>query len=169
MLLQIPLASGGRDLAPFAGRIGVIEDGFLKVEIQPWLAEKLQVRPGSVVVVDNLEGEFRITGTDEEEPNQAPEPTRLNARLADEAQLPSWLIFDVRRKEEVSGGRSMAGEEDEHDRNHWLEAALSALSWRSACKRRSGWRRGGRIAMEVGQQIDSIASRSRTERSVLCG
>lgn len=76
MLLQIPLDSGGRDLASFAGRIGRIEDGYLKVEILPWLAEKLGVRPGSVVIVDNLEGEFRITRAEEEEPVQPSDTTR---------------------------------------------------------------------------------------------
>lgn len=76
MLLQIPLEAGGLDLAPAAGKIGRIENGFLIVEILPWLAEKLNIHPGSIVAVDNLENKFRITRTDDEEPIQPPEPTR---------------------------------------------------------------------------------------------
>lgn len=78
MLLLIPLEAGGRDLAPSAKSIGRVDDGFLKVEILPWLAEKLEVHTGSIVVVDNLEGKFRITRTDEEEPIQPPMPARGN-------------------------------------------------------------------------------------------
>jgi len=75
MLLQIPLDAGGSDLAPFAKGIGRVEDGCLKVEVLPWLAEKLHIHSGSTVVVDNLEGKFRITRADEE-PIQLPETTR---------------------------------------------------------------------------------------------
>ncbi len=73
-MLLIPLEAGGRDLAPYAKGIGVISDGFLQVEVQPWLAEKLDVHLGSLVDVDNLEGKFRITRTGEEEPNQSLQP-----------------------------------------------------------------------------------------------
>ena len=75
MMLLIPLEAGGRDLAPFAKDIGGIADGYLKVEIRPWLAEKLDVHVGSLVSVDNLEGKFRITRTGEEWPSQSLEPT----------------------------------------------------------------------------------------------
>lgn len=78
MLLLIPLDAGGRNLAPSAKGIGRVEDGFLKVEILPWLAEKLEVHTGSIVVVDNLDGKFRITRTDEAERSQPPVPTRGN-------------------------------------------------------------------------------------------
>jgi hypothetical protein len=64
MLLRIPLDAGGAELAPLAKGIGRVEEGFLNVEIQPWLAEKLGIRAGSVVAVDNLEGKFRITRTE---------------------------------------------------------------------------------------------------------
>jgi hypothetical protein len=80
LMLQIPLAAGGKDLALAAGSIGHIEGEFLKVEILPWLAEKLEIQKGSIVVIDNLEGKFRITRTDETEPNQAPEPTAPSGR-----------------------------------------------------------------------------------------
>jgi len=43
------------------GRIGEIDGEFLKVVIQPWLAEKLRIRAGSLVIVDNLNGKFTIT------------------------------------------------------------------------------------------------------------
>lgn len=74
MLLQIPLDAGGRDLAPFAKGIGQVEGEFLVVEVLPWLAEKLHVHVGSKVIVDNLEGKFRITRNDEE-PIQPPQTT----------------------------------------------------------------------------------------------
>ena len=74
MLLLIPLDEGGRDLAPFAKGIGHVEDDCLKVEILPWLAEKLHVHVGSKIIVDNLEGKFRITRNDEE-PIQPPQTT----------------------------------------------------------------------------------------------
>jgi hypothetical protein len=74
MLLQIPLDAGGRDLAPFAKGIGQIVGDFLVVEVLPWLAEKLHVHVGSEVIVDNLEGKFRITRNDKE-PIQPPQTT----------------------------------------------------------------------------------------------
>jgi hypothetical protein len=74
MLLQIPLDAGGRDLAPFAKGIGQIEGDFLVVEVLPWLAEELHVHVGSQVIVDNLEGRFRITRNDDE-PIQPPQTT----------------------------------------------------------------------------------------------
>ena len=75
MVLLIPLEAGGRDLAPFTKGIGGVSDGYLKIEIRPWLAEKLDVHVGSLVDVDNIEGKFQITRTGEEWPNKPPEPT----------------------------------------------------------------------------------------------
>lgn len=77
MFLLIPLEAGGSDLAESAGKIGRIEAGVLKVEILPWIAEKLDIHVGSVVTVDNLEGEFRITRTGEDWPIQTTHPTTL--------------------------------------------------------------------------------------------
>ena len=48
-------------LAPLAKRIGDIDGEFLKVVIQPWLAEKLRIATGSLVIVDNVTGGFTIT------------------------------------------------------------------------------------------------------------
>ena len=70
MLLLIPLDAGGTDLSKSAGKIAYIEDGYLKVEIKPWMAEKLDIHIGSLVSVDNLDGEFRITRINEDLPNQ---------------------------------------------------------------------------------------------------
>jgi hypothetical protein len=53
--------AGGDKLAPLARGIGVVENGFLIVIIKPWLAEKLKISPGSLVVVDNANGKFTIT------------------------------------------------------------------------------------------------------------
>ena len=48
-------------LAPLAKGIGEIDGEFLKVVIQPWLAEKLRIGAGSLVIVDNASGKFTIT------------------------------------------------------------------------------------------------------------
>jgi hypothetical protein len=61
LVILIPLDAGGDALAPLAKGIGIVEGDCLKVTIQPWLAEKLRIRIGSLVVVDNLDGKFRIT------------------------------------------------------------------------------------------------------------
>lgn len=61
LILHIPLSAGGQQLAPLAVGIGQIEGDFLRVVIKPWLAEKLRIGEGSLVVVDNKNGKFTIT------------------------------------------------------------------------------------------------------------
>ncbi len=61
LTLRIPLKAGGDQLAPFARGIGQIEGNYLNVLIKPWLAEKLRIEEGSLVVVDNRNGKFTIT------------------------------------------------------------------------------------------------------------
>jgi hypothetical protein len=61
LTLRIPLAAGGDKLAPLAGQISEVDDENLNVVIQPWLAEKLRIGVGSLVIVDNLNGKFTIT------------------------------------------------------------------------------------------------------------
>lgn len=61
LVLKIPLALGGGQLAPFARRIGNVEGHHLKVVIPEWLAAKLNVDEGSKVLVDNENGKFTIT------------------------------------------------------------------------------------------------------------
>ena len=61
LTLRIPIALGGDKLAPLARGIGHIEADFLCILIKPWLAEKLRVETGSLVVVDNKNGKFTIT------------------------------------------------------------------------------------------------------------
>ena len=61
LVLRIPLAAGGDKLAPLARGIGEIDGEYLNVVIQPWLAEKLRVAAGSLIVVDNQNGKFTIT------------------------------------------------------------------------------------------------------------
>lgn len=74
-MLSIPLAVGGRELIPYTKGIGWVEGYFLKVEIRPWMAEKLGVGEGTIMAVDNLTGEFRMQRYVESEPNQSSEPT----------------------------------------------------------------------------------------------
>jgi hypothetical protein len=61
LAILIPLEAGGAVLAPLATGIGQIDGEFLKVVIQPWLAEKLRIGAGSLVIVDNMQGQLRIT------------------------------------------------------------------------------------------------------------
>ena len=61
LILRIPLSVGGDKLAPLARGIGHIEDDCLCVVIQPWMAEKLNIGEGSIVVVDNKNGKFTIS------------------------------------------------------------------------------------------------------------
>ena len=61
LAILIPLEAGGAALAPFARGMGEIDGEFLKVVIQPWLAEKLRIGKGSLVVVDNANGKLTIT------------------------------------------------------------------------------------------------------------
>jgi hypothetical protein len=60
LMLQIPLAVGGRELADCATGIGRIEGQFLKIEVLPWMAEKLGLSEGTIMSVDNITGEFRM-------------------------------------------------------------------------------------------------------------
>ena len=61
LALRIPLAAGGDKLAPLAREIGTVDSEYFTVIIPPWLAEKLRIGEGSLVVVDNDNGKFTIT------------------------------------------------------------------------------------------------------------
>jgi hypothetical protein len=61
LVIRIPLTAGGDRLAPLARGIGETDSEYLTVVIQPWLAEKLRIGAGSLVVVDNADGRFQIT------------------------------------------------------------------------------------------------------------
>ena len=61
LMLRIPLATGGAQLALLARGIGESDGEFLNVIIQPWLADKLRIGVGSIVFVDNKNGKFTIT------------------------------------------------------------------------------------------------------------
>ena len=61
LVLRIPTAAGGAQLASVAGGIGKIVDDELVVGIPQWLADKLGIREGTMVAVDNRGGKFNIT------------------------------------------------------------------------------------------------------------
>ena len=61
LTLVIPRSAGGEVLAALAHDIGHVDGEVLSVVIQPWLAEKLRITAGSLVVVDNENGKFTIT------------------------------------------------------------------------------------------------------------
>ncbi|MDB6092853.1 MAG: hypothetical protein JWM32_415 [Verrucomicrobia bacterium] len=60
LLLQIPLAAGGRDLVDCTKGIGRVDGEFLKIEILPWMAGKHGVSEGTIMAVDNFTGKFRM-------------------------------------------------------------------------------------------------------------
>ena len=68
LVLRIPLLVGGDKLAPLAHGIGHIEGDYLCVVIKPWLAEKLGIDAGSIVVVDNKNGKFTISRSASNDP-----------------------------------------------------------------------------------------------------
>jgi hypothetical protein len=65
LVLRIPLAAGGEELAPSARGIGSLDGEYLVVGIPDWLAEKLGIGEGSWVHVDNHDGKFHIQPTSE--------------------------------------------------------------------------------------------------------
>jgi hypothetical protein len=60
LVLLIPLASGGSQLIECSRGIAEVEGEYLKVIIRDWLAEKLDIREGSLVFVSNEGGKFNI-------------------------------------------------------------------------------------------------------------
>ena len=61
LMIRIPLSEGGKELAPLARGIGSIQGDCPCVVIKPWMAEKLRIGNGSLMVVDNRNGKFTIT------------------------------------------------------------------------------------------------------------
>jgi hypothetical protein len=59
--LRIPLDAGGAALMDCVRGIGQSDGEYLNIVIKPWLAEKLQISNGSIVIVDNRDGKFNIT------------------------------------------------------------------------------------------------------------
>jgi hypothetical protein len=72
LTLRIPLAVGGDKLVPLARGIGTIEGQYLCVVIRPWLADKLRIGAGSLVIVDNDNGKFTITRSAKNDEPEAP-------------------------------------------------------------------------------------------------
>lgn len=60
LMLRIPLAAGGSELAACSRGIGLIDGEFLSIHIMDWFAEKLDIVDGSIVSVDNANGKFNI-------------------------------------------------------------------------------------------------------------
>ena len=61
LALRIPLSVGGDQLRDVSKGIGRLEGEYWVVVIKPWLAEKLRVKAGSLIVVDNAGGKFNLT------------------------------------------------------------------------------------------------------------
>ena len=67
LILRIPLAAGGEELAPVAKGIGRIQEDELVVVIPKWLAAKLALVEGSIVAIDNRNGKFNLTPVESSE------------------------------------------------------------------------------------------------------
>ena len=61
LVIRIPMSAGGDRLAPYARGIGETDSEHLTLVIPPWLADKLRIGAGSLVVVDNNSGKLTIT------------------------------------------------------------------------------------------------------------
>jgi hypothetical protein len=61
LVMRIPLDAGGEQLSIVARGISVIDGDDLLVTIPHWLAQKIDVREGSEVYVDDRWGKFNIT------------------------------------------------------------------------------------------------------------
>lgn len=61
LVIRIPLTAGGDRLVSLALGVGKSDGKYLSVVIQPWLAEKLGILEGSLVVVDNRNGKLTVT------------------------------------------------------------------------------------------------------------
>ena len=60
LTLRIPLAAGGAALARVAARLGTVDEHYLNIAIKPWLAEQLGISEGSLVDIDNADGQFNV-------------------------------------------------------------------------------------------------------------
>jgi len=104
LTLRIPLHAGGAALAAAAGRIATTDEHNLNIVIKPWLAEQLGISEGSLVDIDNVDGQFNVrtvatlrlsmgvtAGSDASQPR--PEHRDLAARLS--AALAKSLARDL--------------------------------------------------------------------------
>lgn len=64
LVLRIRLAEGGDKLIECARGWGHVEGDCLEIVIQPWMAEKLQIKQGTFVVVGNNSGRFSLSPRD---------------------------------------------------------------------------------------------------------
>lgn len=60
LMLRIPLEAGGKNLITCSKGISEVEGDYLKIVIQNWLAEKLNIHDGSLVYVSNADGKLNI-------------------------------------------------------------------------------------------------------------
>src|ERR1700722_681795 len=102
LVLRIPLAAGGSQLIESSRGIGEGDGECLKVTIPDWLAEKLGIRAGGQVNVNNLDGKFNI------------QPVNHKAELADL----------LRTKSLVRGDFTLASGKKSH---YYLDCRLTTL------------------------------------------
>jgi hypothetical protein len=69
LALLIPLVVGGNELVECSRGIAEVEGDYLKIIIPDWLAEKLSIREGQIVHVDNSSGQFNLRSSDERSPD----------------------------------------------------------------------------------------------------
>jgi hypothetical protein len=60
LTIQIPLEAGGDKLIECSRGISEVREGYLRVVIRQWLADKLRIEAGDLVYVSNANGKFNI-------------------------------------------------------------------------------------------------------------
>jgi hypothetical protein len=61
LVLRIPLAEGGGEFIHVTEDIAEIDGPYLKITLPPWLVEKLGLREGARVAIDNRDRKFNLT------------------------------------------------------------------------------------------------------------
>ena len=61
LVLRIPLAMGGGEFTHVTEGISEIDGPYLKITLPQWLVQKLDLRDGSRVAIDNKDRKFNMT------------------------------------------------------------------------------------------------------------
>lgn len=61
LVLRIPLAMGGHEFTHVTESISEIDGPYLKIMLPQWLVQKLDLREGSRVAIDNRDRKFNMT------------------------------------------------------------------------------------------------------------
>jgi hypothetical protein len=60
LVLRIPLAMGGNEFVHVTENISEIDGPYLKITLPQWLVQKLDLREGSRIAIDNKDRKFNM-------------------------------------------------------------------------------------------------------------